>query len=264
MIYKHQFSANFVILDNAFLKNPNISLKAKGLLAYILSQKDDWRVYVKQLNKVLKEGEDAIRTGFTELIEHEYVVFLKQKDSQGKFIEGDYHCFHTQADCREFKKSSPHRGFPDVDLPHVENRQLTSTKENKDQNTTTTREAEDPVVGELRSKLSSEDLAHALKYIEGCDLWKKADSAVAWLVRAGKERWSIPYSGATLALERKREAEEIVKRSAGFLLSGVEMMASEEALVIVSGMTRHIVSYKLKEEEWKEKVGYHLKRMNLR
>ena len=35
-------TGNFTILDNTGLRDPNISWKAKGLLAYLLHLPDDW------------------------------------------------------------------------------------------------------------------------------------------------------------------------------------------------------------------------------
>ncbi|UZM97330.1 hypothetical protein OL548_19285 [Lysinibacillus sp. MHQ-1] len=42
MIYRVVKNDNFVVLDKGFLNNDQLSWKAKGLLAYMLSLPDDW------------------------------------------------------------------------------------------------------------------------------------------------------------------------------------------------------------------------------
>lgn len=36
--------SNFVMMDKTFLEDDRLSYKAKGLLAYLLSKPDDWKV----------------------------------------------------------------------------------------------------------------------------------------------------------------------------------------------------------------------------
>ena len=42
-------SKNFTTINNEFIFNKNLSLKAKGLLCHLLALPNDWKLYVKKL-----------------------------------------------------------------------------------------------------------------------------------------------------------------------------------------------------------------------
>ena len=58
---------DFTIMSNHHLKNKNLSLKAKGLLSYMLSLPEDWNYTIGGLTVVCMEGRDAIREAVKEL-----------------------------------------------------------------------------------------------------------------------------------------------------------------------------------------------------
>ena len=58
---------NYTIISNSVLKNKNLSLKAKGLYAYMWSLPDDWDYTLAGLVAVLKEGNQAIKEALKEL-----------------------------------------------------------------------------------------------------------------------------------------------------------------------------------------------------
>ena len=51
---------NFVMLDKTFLEDDRLSFKAKGILAYLLSKPDNWKVIVGNLVKYSKDGKSAV------------------------------------------------------------------------------------------------------------------------------------------------------------------------------------------------------------
>ena len=51
---------DFTIITNAVLRDTNLSLKAKGLLALMLSEHDGWNFTIKGLSTKCKEGVDAV------------------------------------------------------------------------------------------------------------------------------------------------------------------------------------------------------------
>lgn len=63
---------NFVMLDKGFLEDSRLSYKAKGLLAYLLSKPDNWKVIVKDLINHSKDGKKAVYSGLKELKEYGY------------------------------------------------------------------------------------------------------------------------------------------------------------------------------------------------
>jgi hypothetical protein len=62
-IFRVVKNKNFVVLDKGFLANENLSAKAKGILAYLLSLPDNWNLSISELTKHFKDGEKSIRSG---------------------------------------------------------------------------------------------------------------------------------------------------------------------------------------------------------
>jgi hypothetical protein len=81
--------ANFVQIPNTIVQSKLLSLKAKGLLCYLLSLPEDWVVYKTKLHTELKEGRDATIEAFNELIKHGYILQVQIIGEGGRF-EYDY------------------------------------------------------------------------------------------------------------------------------------------------------------------------------
>ena len=82
-------SKNFTTINNEFIFNKNLSLKAKGLLCHLLALPNDWKLYVEEMEKWHKDGKKAIYTAFKELTECGYMK-REQRRSKGKFEGYDY------------------------------------------------------------------------------------------------------------------------------------------------------------------------------
>ena len=85
-------SKDYTTICNRIFKDKRLSLKAKGLLAMLLSLSDHWELSIKGLIVILKEGESAIRSTINELIENGYVE-RQQIRENNKFIGVDYIVF---------------------------------------------------------------------------------------------------------------------------------------------------------------------------
>lgn len=75
----------YVMLDKTSLNDGNLSWKAKGLHAYLISLPDEWVVRERDLAKRSKDGRDSVRSGIKELIEHGYIIRQRKHDKSGKF-----------------------------------------------------------------------------------------------------------------------------------------------------------------------------------
>lgn len=80
---------NYTVISNHVLQNNNLSLKAKGLYAFMWSLPDTWDYSVSGLTKVLKEGRDAINEALKELEREGYLVRSILRKG-GKFTDMDY------------------------------------------------------------------------------------------------------------------------------------------------------------------------------
>lgn len=117
--------SNFTMVSNHVLRNTNLSLKAKGLYAYMWSLPEGWDYSVSGLTKVLKEGRDAINEALKELEREGYLVRTILR-SGGKFNDMDYILNETP---------SPFTGFPHTVNPLTENPQQSNTIQTKEKKT---------------------------------------------------------------------------------------------------------------------------------
>ncbi len=83
-------NANYTTMCNIPLRDENLSLKAKGLLAMCLSFPDDWNYSVNGLTKICKEGRDAIMTVLKELEEHGYLTRSRIRLPSGQLADAEY------------------------------------------------------------------------------------------------------------------------------------------------------------------------------
>lgn len=74
-------------MNNAFLQDTNLSLQAKGLLAEILSNKDDWRIYISELAKRSTNGRDAHKAAYKELQDAGYIRVVRFSRGYKKGVE---------------------------------------------------------------------------------------------------------------------------------------------------------------------------------
>jgi hypothetical protein len=72
-IIRQKRRANYTVIPNEMLNNPNLSFKAKAILSYLLSKPDRWSVYLSQLAKASTDGYESVVSGMNELIANRYV-----------------------------------------------------------------------------------------------------------------------------------------------------------------------------------------------
>lgn len=83
-------SKNYTVIHNEFLKRTDLSWKAKGLLAYILSLPDDWNINLTEIEKNATDGAASFKSGWKELREAGYVerIAVREKGTN-KIIRWD-------------------------------------------------------------------------------------------------------------------------------------------------------------------------------
>ncbi len=86
MIIRAEKNKDYTVLRNTALNDEKLSLKAKGLWAYLMSKPDTWDISISGSTSQLKESKDAVRAAFNELEERGYLVRGKLlRNEQGKF-----------------------------------------------------------------------------------------------------------------------------------------------------------------------------------
>jgi hypothetical protein len=78
----------FVQIDSKSVNNPELSLRAIGLLAWILDKPDGWDVRSEAIAKKVKEGREAIRTALHELGAVGHYRIERRRLLTGKFEMG--------------------------------------------------------------------------------------------------------------------------------------------------------------------------------
>jgi hypothetical protein len=83
---RHQY----VVVDQRAIEDSRLSWAARGLLAYLLSRPNDWRVLVNDLKKRGDLRRDGIYKLLRELRTAGYVSFEPTRDSRGRMRGGTY------------------------------------------------------------------------------------------------------------------------------------------------------------------------------
>lgn len=114
----------YSVINNHCLRNKNISEKAKGVFAIIMSLPDDWDFSINGLITICNGGESAIRSAIKELIENGYCQRSVIKHPTTKRIIDWEYTFSEKPLC-----DFPQVEEPQVGNPHLENH----TQLNKDE-----------------------------------------------------------------------------------------------------------------------------------
>lgn len=114
---------NFVMIDKTFLEDERLSFKAKGILAYLLSKPDNWKVIVGNLVKFSKDGKSAVYAGLKELKECGYYVKTPIRNEDGTRISRWESTVYEVPD-------SLLSDFQEIDNEEIENQYLENRERN--------------------------------------------------------------------------------------------------------------------------------------
>ena len=94
-IIKSKTTEKFTVIPNLLLRDNTMSLKAKGLLALLLSLPVDWVIYKTQVHQFSSDGRTSACSAFDELIKSGYIVSVEIRDKAGKFMGFNYVVYDT-------------------------------------------------------------------------------------------------------------------------------------------------------------------------
>lgn len=127
---------NFTMISNVGLRDKRLSLKAKGLLAYMLSLPDDWVFYESELTKHSTDGKQSVRNGLKELQQMGYLIKEQARNKSGKFGQVDWVIVETpeNVDLSAFSPSTtlPSTDKPSAVKPSTDNQPLLNTNSTND------------------------------------------------------------------------------------------------------------------------------------
>ena len=111
---------NFLTMDNYALEDPNLTFKAKGVLAYLLSKPDAWKARARDLEARSADGRHAILSALRELRRLGYAEIRPvQEPKTGRMMGKELIVYELP------KSRFPHPRVP----PSSENRAYSNTKE---------------------------------------------------------------------------------------------------------------------------------------
>jgi len=105
----------FAQIANVVLNSKELSFKAKGLYAYMISKPSTWKFTIRLMTSQVKDGEASIVSGIKELKDAGLVTYIKNKDGSGKYI--------LKNDLKPLKTPTvePNLGNPDMEKPNLGN-----------------------------------------------------------------------------------------------------------------------------------------------
>lgn len=129
----------YTVMNNTCLQDPNMSMKAKGLYAYLMSLPEDWVLHQTELKRHFKDGRDSIRTAVNELIENGYVTKVDTRNELGQIVD----CTYTVYEEPRKSTENPATEKPITENPTSVNPSIQSTNINKVLNNTNIYTAEE-------------------------------------------------------------------------------------------------------------------------
>ena len=112
-VFRVEKNRGYTVMSNHHLRNPDLSLKAKGLLSQMLSLPENWDYTLKGLSSINKESIDAIRTAVWELEKAGYITRRQGRDDKGKMTAIEYTIYE--------QPQPPQLENPTTDNPTTEN-----------------------------------------------------------------------------------------------------------------------------------------------
>lgn len=82
--------SDYTVVNNHYLRDKNLSMKAKGLLSVILSLPDDWDYTVNGLVNYIGEGKTAVTNALKELENNGYMVRRRIRDDCGRLGNAEW------------------------------------------------------------------------------------------------------------------------------------------------------------------------------
>ena len=89
MVRRNPRRVHFVIIDRDVVRDTRLSWKARGLLAYLLSQDDNWEISLRQLVKASPgDKETSLRSAFKELVKTGYAKLVFTRNTENSRATG--------------------------------------------------------------------------------------------------------------------------------------------------------------------------------
>ena len=86
MIVRADHHEDYTVIENTALRDNRLSFAARGLLAYMLSMKDDWQFYGSEVSRRNAINVKRFASLLKELIDNGYCKREKVRGKNGRFV----------------------------------------------------------------------------------------------------------------------------------------------------------------------------------
>lgn len=129
----------YLIMNKTGLNDKRLSLKAKGLLCYLLSKPDNWYIDTKELTSNNSNGLKSILSTINELVHFSYIQKLQLRNNNGQYQNYNYLVFENPYSPNPIKTTtSPKRPFRLTDNPLTDKDTLLINNKKESNDTTAT------------------------------------------------------------------------------------------------------------------------------
>lgn len=135
---------NYTVISNVFVRDNNLSLKAKGFLSVVMSLPEKWDFSVNGICAITKEGKNAVYNVISELIKSGYCTKEEMRNENNEFSGIEYTFYEepisgddTQSAENQPRHNNPHTANPNAGNPCSGNETQISKDNNKEQIETT-------------------------------------------------------------------------------------------------------------------------------
>ena len=127
-IIRVQHTKDYTVMANFHLRDRNLSLKAKGVMSFMLSLPDTWDFSMEGLAICSKDGVDSVRSALKELEDSGYLVRSRARDEKGKVGKAIYDLYEKPASEKPILEN-PIQEKPILDKPILEKQAQINTNE---------------------------------------------------------------------------------------------------------------------------------------
>lgn len=218
------FEDHFTQLPNAWMRDPRLSRRARGLLAELMTHREGWVVSVASLTRGGPEGRDAIMKALQELESHGYLQ-RKQTKVDGRFASTDYVITDPGPWSENPTTENPTSGNPSSENPHPKKTRVKKTS-SQNTKTKTSADADAPVAGDAEADV---------EVIEDPAPWdiiaKRAydstDGALPYMGMRGIAKWAI---------ERKQADSRTVEAAIAGLYGSGQAVTKQSVAQVLDGV----------------------------
>lgn len=125
-------NSDYTIISNVFLRDSNLSIKAKGFLAVVMGLPENWEFTINGICSILKEGKTSIYNVINELKENGYCRTEQSRGENG-MIQGLDYTFYETPNTEKQESDYPQTENPYVDNPPQLNKEEIKYENNKEE-----------------------------------------------------------------------------------------------------------------------------------